>query len=176
MMLPLQLHKKNERLEKYLTILRAHKSEITHEGDILEVLVRDHLERTLPKYLGVDGNIKYYVGHKLTGELDVVIYSKGMFRPVVAVEEIKCWRNQRKALAKAKMQLDRFNTSLLSNRITKFVGGDGNNKKYTNINFIRGFQLLTRGAKNATLVGFDFEFNLTPKEKDYLFDKVKNEM
>lgn len=165
----------NPRLDYYLRILEAHKTEIQNKGDVLEVLVREQIARHIPNREQVMGNLVYYSGTKIVGELDVVIFTgiRKNFLPIaVVVEEIKLWKNHKKALSKAKKQLKRFVTYLEAGKITKFKM-KGKEINLSESNFPSRVVLHTWGPKGSTKSGFDHEFNLTPKEGEYLYEKIR---
>lgn len=168
----LPFREKDARLDGYLQILLEHKHEIKTRGDVLEVLVRDLLSKTLPREYKVIGNVQYFCGSRLTGELDIVLLkSENGDEFVVAVEEIKMWRNYKNALRKAMMQLDRFNTNLERDKITRYDPSNGENLDKQH--FSRPIHLGTWGPQNAVSYGFTHEFDLTVDEGAMLYRKVK---
>jgi hypothetical protein len=165
------------RLEGYLKTLREHKEEIHNKGDVLEVLVRDFLRKILKQQYSVIGNLLYYgENNRILGELDVVILmepKKDFFKVAIFVEEVKLWQNHKKALKKARQQLERFKSNLKAGKITRYQIIKGGSGSYFNHQFVHSVALCTWGPKGSKKSGFDHEFDLTPEEGDLLLTELR---
>lgn len=162
------------RLQQYLKVLRSYKDEIKNVGDVLEVLVRHYEQEEAVVGREVIGNIRYYVGSKLTGELDDVhlVLHPTSLKPIgIRVKEMKLWRNHKAARKKADEQLGRFYRNLSNKKITHFKYGGRN----ICIDFSPEVRLVTVGPRHSMDAGFDEEFDITTPEGNELYRIIVSE-
>lgn len=107
----------------------------------------------------IEQGISYFRGVETVGELDLVVFDK-VTDEVLAVGEVKCWKNLKGALRKAKQQQQRFKESLFNKITIKSANGATLSlAKFKNIKDY--FSIAQEGAINA---GFTYELPLNFKE------------
>src|SRR5690606_9004921 len=84
------------------------------KGQICEQVARLQLDDIYPPHAyDINIGIEYIVHNRTIGELDVVVTDK-QTRDVILIAEVKCWKNLKGALNKAKDQRSRFIRTLKS--------------------------------------------------------------
>ncbi len=115
-----------------------------------------------PDYKVVTG-IEYSDNERTLGELDVVVFnSKTNIVDVVA--EVKCWKNAKSGLDKAKDQRRRFLTNVKSSKALKFKWLDDPKLKLTKTQFNKVSQFYSVAQSGSIKSGYDIELPYTLKE------------
>lgn len=128
-------------------------------GTVCEQVARIELEKTYPEseYQIVNG-IEYGDNTRTIGELDVVIFKKST-KKAVLVGEVKCWRDLKGALAKAKDQRQRFIRSL-----SKKIDLHDSEFSYDKSQFSNVEKYVAIAPQGAKAAGFDIDMENTLNE------------
>ena len=165
----------NPKLENYVRIIKESGEQVKNIGDVLEILVRYHFR--LHSSDTILGNLYYLCDDRIAGELDLVYIANptDIFpsKFVLIVGEMKLWKNNKKALDRAKIQLERFITNLKSNRINKYVYRNDKSFKMFNGQISPYVRTMTIGPAGSKSDGFDMEFDLTLEEGELIFNEFR---
>lgn len=114
-----------------------------------------------PKY-GVTTGVEYGDGQRTIGELDVVVYEANTHQ-VVRVAEVKCWKDNNGAIAKAREQRSRFIRTLQSGR-TVYFRSLSSQIQFRKDHFMRNQQYMAVAPKGSTAAGFERELSYELRE------------
>lgn len=115
-----------------------------------------------PDYKVVTG-IEYSDSERTLGELDVVVFNTKT-NIVDVVAEVKCWKNAKSGLDKAKDQRARFLKNVKSSKALKFKWLDDPKLKLTKTQFNKVSQFYSIAQSGSMKSGYDFELPYTLKE------------
>lgn len=125
-------------------------------GTVCEEVARLRFEEEFPSHqYEVTTGVEYSDGNRTLGELDVVVYERNT-QAVVRVAEVKCWKNMRGALTKARSQRQRFITNLQSNKAIYFRSLNST-RQFKKSNFSKVREFLAVAQKGSRTAGFDRE-------------------
>ncbi|MFP5520759.1 MAG: hypothetical protein ACLGGX_12715 [Bdellovibrionia bacterium] len=142
----------NEDLEALKNVPRSYED----SGAICEEVARLDLKREYqaPQYEVIVG-IAYADSQRTIGELDVVIFDKNINK-VVKIAEVKCWKDMKAGLAKAKDQRARFIKTLNSGRQIFFKPNEGNGQ-FDRQHFEHNREFIAIGPRGSVDHGYDDE-------------------
>jgi len=92
-------------------------------------------------------------GHTL-GELDVVVFHRQSKRAII-VGEVKCWRNLKSAMKKARIQLQRFHSWLKANKQIHMYKSDNPQLRYHKKQFQSEHRILYFSQNGGEASGFN---------------------
>jgi hypothetical protein len=132
-------------------------------GAICEEVTRLRFEEEYPsnQYAVVTG-VEYSDGNRTIGELDVVVF-KNSTQQVIRIAEVKCWKNTKSAMAKARDQRQRFLRTIQSGRQT-FFKSLHSDYKFKRENFVGATDFIAVAQKGSKESGFDRELPYELKE------------
>lgn len=131
-------------------------------GTVCEEVTRLRFEEEYGnKYVVVTG-IEYGDSNRVIGELDAVVFDKAT-QKVVRVAEVKCWKDFKGALAKARDQRQRFLSNIESGK-TLFFHSKHSEYSFKKENFAGNKTFLTVSQKGSKAAGFDIELSYELKE------------
>lgn len=121
-------------------------------GVVCEQVARLELMKTYPEseYHIVNG-IEYGDNTRTIGELDVIVFQKSTQKAVL-VGEVKCWRDLKAALSKARNQRKRFQNSLSKNIELHDHETDYDKSQFSNVQ-----KYVAIAPKGATATGFEMD-------------------
>lgn len=136
-------------------------------GVVCEQVSRLELMKTYPEsdYHIVNG-IEYGDNTRTIGELDVVVFQKST-KKAVLVGEVKCWRDLKGALSKARNQRKRFQSSLSKNIELHDHENDYDKSQFSNVQ-----KFVAIAPKGATVAGFEMDMENSLGELMELRDKL----
>ena len=114
-----------------------------------------------PRYAVTTG-VEYGDGSRTIGELDVVVY-EAQTNQVLRVAEVKCWKDNAGAIAKAHDQRNRFIRTLKSGR-TVYFRSLNSQTQFRKDHFMRNQQYMAVAPKGSKSAGFDVELEYELKE------------
>jgi len=131
-------------------------------GAVCEEVARLRIQEEYgSKYVVVTG-VEYGDANRTIGELDVVVFENAT-QKVVRVAEVKCWKDYKGALAKARNQRQRFITNLESGK-TLYFEALHNDYKFKKEQFVGNKTFQTISQKGSKAAGFDVELPYELKE------------
>lgn len=140
-------------------------------GNVCEQLAKLKSQELFPEdeyeiFVGIE------YGHRngrVLGELDLVV-SRKHDREVVRIGEVKCWRKLSGALAKAKMQLERFRSSIsrIPQRLEFTHRNSTNPEAFQVTQFDEEPEYVSIAQQGAVAQGFDEELDLSLNEVIHL--------
>lgn len=132
-------------------------------GSICEEVARVDMMRLYraPQYT-VEVGIAYADDERTIGELDIVIFDNNMNK-VIKVGEVKCWKDVRGGLKKAREQRTRFINNLESGRVLRFRS-TSTGKYYDPGQFTGLKDFFSMAQKGSAAQGFTRELQYTLSE------------
>lgn len=115
-----------------------------------------------PSYRVVTG-IEYSDNDGTVGELDVVVFNT-QTNIVDVVAEVKCWKNAKSGLDKAKEQRSRFLKNIKSSKALKFKWLDDPSLKLKKTQFNKVSEFYSIAQSGTIQDGYDFELPYTLRE------------
>lgn len=142
-------------------------------GAICEEVARLEIMREYPApQYDVLVGIAYGDQNRVIGELDIVIFDKNLNK-VVSIGEVKCWKDVRGGLAKAREQRQRFIKTNNASRATRFVS-TSTKEVYPPELFEQVREFFSMAQKGSQSQGFDRELSYTLKEMHtYRYDMIQ---
>jgi hypothetical protein len=150
-------------LQDEMEALRDTPRSYVDTGAICEEVARLDVQKEFPKpqYTVING-IAYSGENGTIGELDVVIFDNNT-QKVIKIAEVKCWKDLKGGLKKARDQRQRFLSWNKSGKKLKFKStSDGRVFPQDQFDYVTEFVSIAQ--KGATRSGFDAELNYTLPE------------
>lgn len=136
----------------------------TDAGSICEEIARLDFEREYPApQYKVEVGIEYDAGGNTIGELDLVVFDLNLNK-VISVGEVKCWRDVRGGLKKAREQRARFQNTLSKHRGKVRLKSTTTDEKFPEDQFQNIQSFFAAAQKGSQKQGFDFELEYTLSE------------
>lgn len=137
-------------------VLKTRPRSYEDSGAICEELAKIQFEKKYDtsKY-NVEVGIAYGDTDRTIGELDIVVFEKSPLK-VVHVAEVKCWKDARAGLEKAKDQRKRFLTNVNRDKVLYFES-TSTQKDYSQQLFEGPMTFSTIGQKGTVQHGYDDE-------------------
>jgi len=156
----------NPGLKKYYEKLKAIKFVPYNFGYTLEEIIKFKLEKRFPKTVyEITGGLELSdaKGYAI-GEIDILVLNKKT-KKVVLIGEAKVWKDLKKALIKARHQLQKLRDAITNNKIKSMYYCPDPKKKFTTAIF-KNTKILyeTFSSKGGKKYGFDYEIDITPSE------------
>lgn len=142
-------------------------------GSICEEIARLDMQEVYkaPQYT-VEVGIAYAYDQRTIGELDIIIFDNNT-QKVFKVAEVKCWKDVRGGLKKAKEQRSRFQQYVNSGRKLTFKSTT-TNKIYDQEQFNYVNEFFSIAQKDTTKQGFDHEMEYSLAEmKEHRKDMIR---
>lgn len=142
-------------------------------GSICEEVARLEMQREYPapQYDVVLG-IAYGDETRVIGELDVVIFDNNL-QKVVKIAEVKCWKDVRAGLEKAKEQRARFLKAVRSTKPLRFFS-TSTKQAFDIDKFKYVGEFFSVAQKGSVALGFERELEYTLKEmRDYRYEMLR---
>ncbi|KYG63715.1 hypothetical protein AZI86_12865 [Bdellovibrio bacteriovorus] len=142
-------------------------------GSICEEVARLDMQRAYPgPQYKVEVGIAYADEERTIGELDIIIFDTNMNK-VYKVAEVKCWKDVRGGLKKAREQRARFVSNVHSNKVLQFRS-TSTGQYYEQNQFQNITEFFSIAQKGSEAVGFDVELNYSLSElKQYRKDMIR---
>lgn len=115
-----------------------------------------------PDYRVLTG-IAYADRERTLGELDLIVFDTHTGEAAL-VGEVKCWKNAKDGLKKARDQRQRFLTNVRSDKALTFRYLDNPSEKFTKKQFSKVAQFISISQKGTKKAGFDYEMEYTLEE------------
>jgi hypothetical protein len=132
-------------------------------GAVCEEVARLRFQEEFPApRFGVITGVEYGDGSRTIGELDVVVFEASTNR-VLRVAEVKCWKDNNGAIAKARDQRQRFIRTLQSGRPVHFRSLHSQ-VQFRKDNFLQNREFMAVAPKGSMAAGFDRELSYELKE------------
>lgn len=159
--------------------LKNHPRSYEDSGAICEEIARLDLEREYEMHFPdaqfeVLNGIGYADENGTLGELDVVVFKTDVEtnqKNVVQIAEVKCWKDIKGGLEKAREQRARFIKALRSSKELKFYS-TSSSMHFERTAFVPNTQFITIGQKGAGANGYDRELQYELLE----LHRFRNEM
>lgn len=107
--------------------------------------------------------IAYSDKDRTLGELDLIVFDNRNDQAVV-IGEVKCWKNAKDGLKKAREQRQRFQTNVRSNKALTFRYLDNPSERFTKTQFNKTDEFISISQKGTMAAGFDYEMDYTLQE------------
>ncbi|AGH95994.1 hypothetical protein [Pseudobdellovibrio exovorus] len=133
-------------------------------GTICELVAQLRFQEQYPEpeYRVVTG-IAYNDTVRTIGELDLIVFDQQENKALL-VGEVKCWKDPKGGLAKARDQRQRFLNHLRSNKPIRFKYLENPSEPFDKAQFIDVTEFISIAQKGTARVGFDYEFDYTLDE------------
>lgn len=143
--------------------LKSVPRDYTDAGSICEEVARLRVadEYPAPQYK-VETGIAYGNEERTIGELDVIVFDLNT-QKAVKLGEVKCWKDARAGLVKAKDQRARFLKNIRSNKPLQFIS-TSTHQTYDADQFRHVNDFISIAQKGTTNVGYDMEMEYTLNE------------
>lgn len=132
------------------------------KGTICEELAVLQLKKEYP-HNEVYSGIVYGDRHGAVGELDLVVLDRNGSKAIV-IGEVKCWKDFREGLSKAKEQRKRFFKTMSSAAPVEFFYLKDRDLKFTKNDFDSVSEFISIGPKGAKSLGYDVELEYSLEE------------
>lgn len=132
------------------------------KGTICEELAVLQLKKEYP-HNEVYSGIVYGDKHGAVGELDLVVLDRNGSKAIV-IGEVKCWKDFREGLSKAREQRKRFFKTMSSAAPVEFFYLKDRSLKFTKDDFNSVSEFISVGPKGAKSLGYDDELNYSLEE------------
>jgi len=142
-------------------------------GSICEEVGRLEMQKEFPapQYSVIVG-IAYGDEARVIGELDLVIFDNNL-QKVIKIGEVKCWKDVRGGLEKAREQRARFLKAIRSNRSLRFFS-TSTKEAFPQEKFEYVQEFFSMAQKGSVAQGFDRELEYTLKEMhDYRYEMIR---
>lgn len=142
-------------------------------GSICEEVARLDMQRAYPApQYKVEVGIAYADEERTIGELDIIIFDNNM-NNVYKVAEVKCWKDVRGGLKKAREQRARFVNNVHSNKVLQFRS-TSTGEYYPPNKFQNITEFFSIAQKGSEAMGFDVELKYSLSElKQYRKDMIR---
>lgn len=115
-----------------------------------------------PNYRVLTG-IAYSDKDRTIGELDLIVFDNSTHNAIL-IGEVKCWKNPKSGLKKAKDQRQRFLTHVKSSKALTFKWLSDPKEKFTKTQFNKTNDFISIAQMGAKAKGFDVELEYTLDE------------
>lgn len=115
-----------------------------------------------PEYRVITG-IAYSDQERTLGELDLIVFNNSNNQAEV-IAEVKCWKDAKGGLKKAREQRQRFLTNVRSSKALTFRYLDNPSERFTKTQFNKTEQFISISQKGTMKAGFDYEMDYTLDE------------
>lgn len=132
-------------------------------GSICEEIARLDVKKDFPapQYEVING-IAYGDSTRVIGELDVVVLDRNLNK-VVKIAEVKCWKDLRGGLRKAREQRSRFLANIASNKKLFFQStSDKSTFQRSQFEYVQDF--ISIGQQGAVSSGYEQELNYSLRD------------
>lgn len=159
----------NDQLDAAFSRLKDIGVDLQPTGTICEYLAKETLEESYPsEQFKIVIGIQYGERKNAVGELDMTVVDLE-YNEVVYIAEVKCWKNPRAGLKKAKSQMNRFLTNLRGRRVNwmKILAPGYDDWTMNARNFDSNFEVGYIAQKGSKRSGFtkELEFDLSDAMK-----------
>lgn len=132
------------------------------KGAICEELAVLQLKKEYP-HNEVYSGIVYGDRHGAVGELDLVVLDRNGSKAIM-IGEVKCWKDFREGLSKAREQRKRFFKTMSSSAPVEFFYLKDRSLKFTKNDFDSVTEFISVGPKGAKSLGYDIELDYSLEE------------
>ncbi|KYG61097.1 hypothetical protein [Bdellovibrio bacteriovorus] len=143
-------------------------------GSICEEVARIEVQREYqkPQYDVIVG-IAYGNESRVIGELDIVVFDNNLNK-VIKIGEVKCWKDMRGGLEKAKEQRARFLKTVRSTANNLRFFSTSTKEAYSPEQFKFVNEFFSMGQKGTVSAGYDKELEYTLKEMhNYRYEMIR---
>lgn len=150
-------------LDEDFAALKSIPRDYTDAGSICEEVARLRVadEYPAPQYK-VETGIAYGNTERTIGELDIIVFDLNT-QKAIKLGEVKCWKDARAGLVKAKDQRARFLKNVRSNKPLQFIS-TSTHQTYDADQFRHVNDFISIAQKGTTNVGYDMELEYSINE------------